>query len=241
MMAIAYDTGVAGTNSGVGTTLTLSHTCTGSNLLLLFWLWKNNAATDTMTGVTYNGVAMTQSTNVKYSTANERLYLYYLAAPATGTHDIVATDGVTSELWCASASYTGAKQTGIPDATPVSAQTAGTSFNASVTPVASNCWVVSGCGGQRNGTASTNLTGRAGNVTQGAAADSNGTVTAGSPYSGTWTVSGSLRQLMLITSIAPSIAAGPTNMKSYDGNLIANIKSMDGNLIANVKSFDGNS
>lgn len=39
-------------------------------------------------------------------------------------------------------------------------------------------------------------------------------------------------------TLAPS---GPSNLKSYDGNVKANIKSMNANLIGNVKSFDGNS
>lgn len=36
-------------------------------------------------------------------------------------------------------------------------------------------------------------------------------------------------------------AAGPSNLKSLDGNLKANIKSVNGNLLANIKSMDGNS
>jgi len=35
-------------------------------------------------------------------------------------------------------------------------------------------------------------------------------------------------------------AAGPANLKSYNGNLKANIKSIDGNLLANIKSLSGN-
>lgn len=41
----------------------------------------------------------------------------------------------------------------------------------------------------------------------------------------------------------PSVCSvvGPTNLKSFDGNLKANMKSYNGNLLANIKSIDGNS
>jgi len=45
--------------------------------------------------------------------------------------------------------------------------------------------------------------------------------------------------LLIVTHSAG--AAGPTNLKSYSGNLKANIASISGNLIANIKTLAGNS
>ncbi len=44
----------------------------------------------------------------------------------------------------------------------------------------------------------------------------------------------------LITPTDPVAAAGPSNLKSLDGNTKANIKSYNGNLLANIKSIAGN-
>jgi hypothetical protein len=53
-----------------------------------------------------------------------------------------------------------------------------------------------------------------------------------------YTASGTTNDPKLV--IEHAAPAGPTNLKSLDGNLKANIKSVDGNLIANVKSIDSN-
>ncbi len=71
--------------------------------------------------------------------------------------------------------------------------------------------------------------------------DSNTTVGTGSQSQGFTNSGVSAANAGITASIAPAVAAGPTNLKSYDGNAKANIKSMFGNVIANVKSFDGNS
>lgn len=47
----------------------------------------------------------------------------------------------------------------------------------------------------------------------------------------------SLRPKLTVTY---TVAAGPSNLKSYNTNLKANIKSINGNVIANVKSLNGN-
>lgn len=71
-------------------------------------------------------------------------YLYGLAAPATGAHNIVISASESTVIRGASASYTGAKQTGQPDATGTGEATPGTTVTAAVTVVASNCWLIGG-------------------------------------------------------------------------------------------------
>lgn len=69
-----------------------------------------------------------------------RAVLYVLANPASGANNIVVTSSDATYRWCASASYTGAAQTGQPDAFN-SATTSGTSISVAVITVADNCWV----------------------------------------------------------------------------------------------------
>ncbi len=103
-MAIAFD--ATSKASGSGTSLSWSHTCTGSDLILFVSLtWSS---TDTPT-VTYDGVSMTGITSYSttYTTA-----VYYLIAPPTGSHtiSITFTNSETSIAGVAS-SYTSVNQT----------------------------------------------------------------------------------------------------------------------------------
>lgn len=172
---------------------------------------------------------------------------WYMNSPTTGTHDVV-TGTTNSEYQQAYIySYTGTDTTSaVIDGNNTKGATgsAGT-LSSNITVTASNCWIVALA---INAAASAGFTGSGaitkiaydGNMTS-MTADSNGTVSTGSiAYGYTGANSGAEGNLFAV-SIKPFVAAGPTNLKSYDGNLKANIKSMSGNLIANVKSFDGNS
>lgn len=132
-------------------TLTFSKTCSGDNRILLVGIRTYKAGSagqdDVITGVTYNGVSMTR-VNDTYVTAgnNIRVYLYYLIAPATGANNVVVTQasGGGWSIRAIATSYTGAKQTGQPDASNTATTGAGTatSLSCAVTTVADNCWVV---------------------------------------------------------------------------------------------------
>lgn len=138
-MAIAFDAGSSG-NTGSGSSLTVAHTCTGSNRIL--WVMGFTTGNDTVTGITYNAVAMTQA--VKKTTASSQtVYLYYLVAPATGANNIVLSDSGTNNLTIVGMSFTGASQTGVPDATSSNNNT-GTTASVSLTTIADNCMVVAG-------------------------------------------------------------------------------------------------
>lgn len=140
-MAIAFDATSSGSSTG-STTLTVAHTCTGANRLLLCYI--ASTAADNVTGVTYNGVAMTEAVKAANSFAGGEVYIYYLIAPATGANNIVVTKtGTTGTLAMLSASYTGALQSGQPDST--SSGYTGTRPNSwSQTVVAGNSWVFVG-------------------------------------------------------------------------------------------------
>lgn len=137
-MAIAVNTTSSGSASA--TSVTVAHTCTGSNLILFVGLWVQDGGANTVTGVTYNGVAMTQVGRVTNATT-ESTYLYFLVNPSTGANNIVASKSASDLIQLGAVSYTGAKQTGQPDASTTNTGT-GTSLTTSVTTVADNCWLV---------------------------------------------------------------------------------------------------
>lgn len=90
-MAIAVDTTSTLDESYTGTTSTLSHTCTGSDLVLLVGT-NNDSVAGAVTGITYNGVALTkQAENTITGGGGQTNGLWYLDNPATGTNDIVVT------------------------------------------------------------------------------------------------------------------------------------------------------
>jgi len=130
-MAIAFDSS-AGSFQGSTITLTYSHTCTGSNLILLVSV---STVTTNITGVTYNGVSMTQITTVSNTAKN---YLFYLIAPTTGTNNVVVSAGGSTLIMSSSSSYTGALQSSQPDAFLATASNTET-----LSVVNSGCWIVS--------------------------------------------------------------------------------------------------
>jgi hypothetical protein len=118
------------------------------------------ASMNPITSVTYNGVAMT-FVNRFNPLSDQVVYAYYLAAPATGSNDIVVNYTSVDDVAVRSSSYTGASQTGIPDSFATGANTA-SALTASTTTVADNCWLVGLFSGDSGGTvtASTNATRR---------------------------------------------------------------------------------
>jgi uncharacterized repeat protein (TIGR01451 family) len=121
--------------TGAGTqTLTVSHTTTttGANLLLLVGVSINitNAPTTTVTGVTYNNIALT-SLGAHNDTGNtRRVETWYLLAPSTGTHNAIVTVNIptnkTVGVVAGVVTFTGADQT-VPLGTFVSADGAAAS------------------------------------------------------------------------------------------------------------------
>lgn len=104
--AITHDADSSG--SVTGTSLTVSHTVTGSDPLLQVCI-VTGVNTDSVTGVTYNGDALTQF-GVHETTGGspaESAYGYYILNPDTGTHDIVVSAGSSIFMEAMSSSYTG--------------------------------------------------------------------------------------------------------------------------------------
>lgn len=139
-MAIALDTSTYLGITNPWTNLTASHTCSGSDRILFVGFFTN--ATDDVTAVTYNWVAMTRIWAVQCP-SDRFTYLYYLLAPATGANNVSIT---ASTGWGAisgiAISYTGAKQSWVPDASQTNSATAQTSITNTVTTIDDQCWTV---------------------------------------------------------------------------------------------------
>lgn len=86
---VALDASSSGTVGGGGaTSLIISHTCTGTNRLLLMWYASNDLSIN-VTGATYNSVSMSQEATVSSADSQVRIFLFSLIAPATGANNIV--------------------------------------------------------------------------------------------------------------------------------------------------------
>lgn len=146
-MAIALDSTIDG-GLAVDTSLTFSHTCTGPNLILFVGVFGDVGASDAngnnVTGVTYNGIAMTEI-NRKLCPSDRWVYLFYLISPSTGAHNVVVSASTTIAMAAQSVSYTGANQSSQPDNSTTATGTSiasGTDFGTTLSTVADNCWTI---------------------------------------------------------------------------------------------------
>lgn len=214
-MAIAYSATTSG--SGSGTSVTYSHTVSGSDTILFVSAFAPYPSTGSTTGVTYAGVAMTKVDSNKPQ-ANWDYSLWYLVNPAAGANNVVCTSStsVSGSFYMSMAvSYTGASQTGQPDASG-KANGSSTTLNQSVTTVADNSWVIgAGMSGAGTPTASTGVTSR-NSQTFCRIGDSNGPKTPAGSYSMTYTTGSSDNWGLLMASFSPA-AAATTQIKSWSG------------------------
>jgi hypothetical protein len=121
-----------------------------------------------VSSVTYNGVAMTLAGQQQLiNLGGSYIFVYALAAPASGTHSVVITGTGISESWAIS--YAGCRQTAIPDAsagsyTAAQGLQASQLYSDTVTPASAGCWLlfvtVNGAGSVIDATAGLNSTKR---------------------------------------------------------------------------------
>jgi len=198
----------ASSNTTSASSLTYSHTCTGSNRILFVGVFSGGPGPGSVpcTGVTYAGVAMTKIDS-NAPQANWDLSLWYLINPASGANNVIITlSGTTTTLYGDSVSYTGAKQSGVPDSSNKNTATA-TSVTQSTTTVANNCWVIGvSVTGASTIAASTGVTSRldrdsaSGSFNMG---DSNGVKSPAGSYSMSFTGGASDNIGIIMASFAP--------------------------------------
>lgn len=200
-MALAYDATSRASSTWVTSTASLGwiHTCTGSDRVLFVAVETFNAsALVTVTGITYNGVALTKvdSISANLESSHQDGELWYLDGPATGANTITVTLSGTAGFALGQAtSYTGKTVSGIDASAKTQLLTASTSAPANnVTVVHSDCWLVGMAYSRAAGTpsAGSGTTVRNTTTVGHAIADSNGVVGTGAQTlaytngNGTW-------------------------------------------------------
>lgn len=193
-----------------------SHTCNGSNRMLLVGVLINDLS-DTITGVTYNGVAMTKvpsgtATQPGGGGRTERLDLFYLINPASGSNTVAytGTGGFSNGVTLCAISYTGVHQTSGLNISKKANATGSTGLSLSETTTVDDCWAVSMV---RNDSGSiTNGTNYFAQTSDNSIemGDSNGSL--GSAGSKTVSMGGPSGGKMCVTAfIAPAVTAQATN------------------------------
>ena len=110
MAAPVFDAVSSAVGSGAGP-YTWSHTCSGSNRVLFVKVSYYDSA-DSVSVVTYNGVAMTAMSGSLVSNGQYSVVWYYLINPATGSNTVsVSVTGSVFDFGGSAVSVTGADQT----------------------------------------------------------------------------------------------------------------------------------
>jgi hypothetical protein len=238
-MAIAFDAQGDAFNGGGTQSATASLTVAGTDRGMVIVALTNGG--DVVTSVTYNGVAATRVLiqSLTDIDANQRAYIYYLNNPDTGTHDAVVNTSVNTEIEVYAISYTGVSQSSQPHKFNSGSGTG--NLTVSVTTTDDNCWLVgygrANSSGAMGAGAGTTLRGTGTTLNAG---DSNSAKTPAGSHGLAFTNGSATTSYVGIIALSPAVAAGPTNLKSYNTNLKANIKSINTNPIANVKSLNTN-
>lgn len=141
-MAIVPDNTSSSTISSSGDT-TFALNVAGSNRILWVSFVTGAAGTPLVSTVKFNGATMTATAATPVVIdANTQVYLYYLVNPDTGNNNIVIHWTTLPDNGTAlAASYTGARQTSVPD-TQMSAATTGTSATLTTNTLTDNAWLV---------------------------------------------------------------------------------------------------
>lgn len=137
-MALAIDAqSNSGNKTGTYNSLTWAHTC-AANAVLYVGVSDCNAGTSTrITGVTYNGVAMT-FVGRQYTTDAGSAEVYYTDTPTSGTHDIVVSASTTIRIIGGATSFTGAAAASLGATASAVVRPAGSSISQSITTTTTN-------------------------------------------------------------------------------------------------------
>jgi hypothetical protein len=213
--SIAFDN-AADLGSVTATSLTTAYACSGSNRIL--WVAvAGDGTSDLISGVTYDGVAMSLVQKRAPGDSNNKwLYLFVLMAPSSGSSNVVISASGSSTIEAVAASYTGVGQVGQPDNSNQS-QSPGLqqTYGSSITPVANGCWVVLGWNAYAFGNppiagSSTSL--RAATAGNGLCAifDSNGGVSPAAPRTleSTYVSAFNRTHMHILATMSPAVVVG---------------------------------
>lgn len=141
-MAISFD---AASNSAVQTIsnpYSWSHVCTGSNLFLAVDVEMLSVPGTTVTGITYNGVAMSFIGARSTVSGAGRVECWGLIAPATGSNTIAVTLSASCTSISTAASYAGVNQSTATEGFTSNQATNGGAADATltITTTTDKCW-----------------------------------------------------------------------------------------------------
>ena len=133
-MALTIDGSSASGSVLSAASLTFAKTIAGSQRSLVVPValtWTTTSKN--FTGVTCDGVAMTELLNVNFNSAQARVAIFGLVAPNTGTHDVVVSASAsTNAIYGGAISFNGADQSAGAAAFGTPNNATGTSFSPSV-------------------------------------------------------------------------------------------------------------
>lgn len=221
---ITRDVATVGANSSTSTTLTWNHTVSGTNTLLVVYVWifavSGSGFPATTNSVTYDGISMTEGTAALTANTSRQdyLYVFYLVGAPTGTHSVVVTNSgmpPSYHSWGMSVSYDGVSQTGNPEASAnAGTESSSNSLSTNITTLSNNAWLVGagweGNGGTWTGTgkfiALLNYSGSTDSSNASQTFDSNGGVGTAGTYSAGFTTTNSNPLSLVVLSLKPAPA-----------------------------------
>ena len=207
-MAVAFDNSTASEfNNSLRSSHTFSHTCTGSDLVLLVGVGSFNSTGGTkVSGITYGGVSMNLVGTLEIQ-ENTYIDLYKLVGPSTGANNVVISYSTSQSFgWNTATSYTGA---GDPDVVKVEkALSSASPTTISLTTLTDNSWLAmyAFCNNTNVGP-STGTTERS-DATRAAAMDSNGAKTPAGSYSLSYTHPATAATGAIMVAIPPAAGGG---------------------------------
>lgn len=141
---VIYDNATYSAVSSAAPTKTFAHTVTTNSDRILF-VTACEQSGQSISGVTYNGVAMTKLGEKVQTGGGVRVSLWYLFAPATGTNNVVITANATHNIVGYAASYYQADTVNTPSfvATGDPSNTV-TSLTQTITNSLNGCLAISG-------------------------------------------------------------------------------------------------
>lgn len=214
----------SGSEASVGnpaSPVTFAYSVNASTNMLVFGIQTNNnsVAGAQVTGVTYNGVSMTNITGSPLTIDSfGALYFFALANPATGSNNFSIAFNNAGDTGFNGGfvigEYSGMDSTIQPDSTTTASVASGTSITATTTTIADNTWLVCMFELFAASTAGANTTKRTQvNVNGVTLSDSNAAQTPAGSKSLNMTRTGNGNLKAIMASFAPSAAASVNKSK----------------------------
>ena len=143
-LAITHDTTSSTESSGSVSSLTHNMTVADNSNRVLIACVSSYGSAPTITGVTWNGDSMTAVPNSEsyQSGSNNRTQLYYIIAPDTGSHSIVASFSGSATCGIGGMSFYNVHQTTPVGAGNTSSATSTATSSLALTPTVTGSWII---------------------------------------------------------------------------------------------------